>query len=146
MSRIFCLFMCVFASLPSHCLKVWLCLLLSPVAHIPNGKKKYNFTFQKHSASVCSCFQWEQGLARAQRLPSQSMLENKGQRTLILLLKNYRLAFQARCLWLFLLLSTHPWSRNRSFLFSWQYCSSVLVGRHHRVAISRIIIKLIRKL
>lgn len=36
------LFMCLFAPLPSQCLEVWLCLLPSPIAHIPNGKQKYN--------------------------------------------------------------------------------------------------------
>lgn len=34
--------MCLFAPLPSQGLEVWLWLLPSPIAHIPNGKKKYN--------------------------------------------------------------------------------------------------------
>lgn len=104
-SRILPLFMCLFA---------WLWLLLSPIAHIPRAKEKYSSAFQKHSALARSCFQWEQGLARAQRIPSQSLLENKGQRALVLLLRDGSLAFQAQLLCLVLLL---PCSSNRSFLF-----------------------------
>lgn len=128
--------MCLFALLPGHCLKLWLWLLLSPIAHIPNGKKKYSFAFQKHSALVCSCFQWEQGLARAQWVPTQSMLENKVRRMHALLLKNYMLVFQAQFFWLFLLVSIHPLTQKQKLLFLFPDSIAVL---YLLVSISKLI-------
>lgn len=101
------LFMCLFAPLPSQCLEVWLCLLLSPIA-TSQMESKNRTAFQKHSALGCSQFQWGQGSARAKGIPSQSVLGNRVQRTLVLLLKSYSLDFQEQFLLLFLLLSTHP--------------------------------------